>query len=187
MAILYERYTTGDDAVKEIYGDNWRAQSFTVGNTGNNEKHTITSVEVLIYKVGSPPAALDAIIRAVDADGKPTGSNLSTGSKAESDVNTEPEQWNTIAMSAYELQPNTKYALILKQTGGNVSNSYKWRYDTANATYGGGWALYSTNSGDTWSSTTDADFLFKIYGTSGDLPSASNVIAMLINKLTRGC
>ena len=51
--LLYERYNTGDDSSTSIYGTHWLAQTFTIGNTGSNINHNISSVKLKLFRCWS--------------------------------------------------------------------------------------------------------------------------------------
>ena len=164
---LYERYNTGHDNYDYIYGAKWRAQTFTVGNTGANENHNITSVKLLLYRVESP-GTVTVGIRAVDDDGKPTGSDLTSGTTNGNTLPTgSPYEWREITLTSYTLQASTKYAIVFRVPNGDSSNSCVWRRDASSPTYTGGSKCYSLNSGSTWTTDTFNDFMFEEYGTTG--------------------
>ncbi|GAI48420.1 unnamed protein product, partial [marine sediment metagenome] len=58
---LYERYNTGDTTGNLIRDKDLAGQTFTIGNTGVNENHNITSVKLKIYRRGSPGTGTVAI------------------------------------------------------------------------------------------------------------------------------
>lgn len=172
MVTLYERYTATKSSGFNIYGVNYGCQTFTIGNTGDNVNHNISSVKVFVEKVGSP-TALNAAIYAVDGDGKPTGAALSTGSLSGASIGL--YDYYEITMTTYLLQANTQYALVLWVTGGDGSNKILWGYVNP-GTYGGGKLWYSSDSGSSWN-TLDYDFDFEEYG---ELPSSHGFLNLRV-------
>ena len=136
-------------------------QSFTVGTTGTNENFSITSVKVKIYKVGSP-GDVYVNLYAVDGNGYPTGSSLSSG-VTDGDTlttNTAGEE-REITMSSYELQASTKYALVFETEFFDGSNMCRMILNSADASYTGGAYLYM--DGEDWAEAA-YDVWFEVYG-----------------------
>lgn len=168
---LYERYNTGDDGNIYFYSDDWETQTFTIGNTGTNEDHDITSVKLLLYRVGSP-GTITVGIRATDAGGKPTGPDLTSGTTNGNTLPTgSPYEWREITLTAYTLSASTKYAIVCRCEGANYTNRVMWRVDASSPTYGGGSRGYSDNGGGSWSLDTYRDCLFEEYGTAVAVPA----------------
>ena len=161
---FYERYNTGIDAYTSLYGDKWRAETFTIGNTGTNEAHDITSVKLLSYRTGSP-GTVTVSIRAVDGDGLPTGADLTSGTLDGNTFTTElMGLWYEFGLTPYGLSAATKYAIVSRVTAGDVGNNAKWRRDQASPTYTGGNRCDSTDAGVTWIENLDNDYSFEEYG-----------------------
>ena len=161
---LVERYITGDDYDRAINGKYWRGQTFTIGNTGENADHNITSVKLFVYKDGSP-GAFDIAIRAVDGSHLATGGDLTTGSTSGDTLPTSsPYEWREITLTPYGLSASTEYALIASAPAGDTSNRVFWRVDSSSPGYTGGWQLESGDSGASWSGATEYDRLFEEYG-----------------------
>ena len=161
---LYERYITYPDTAASCYDYWWYAQTFTVGNTGDNEAHVIAHVELMLYKGDITGDALIKI-RAVDGAGKPTGPDLSTGV---TDVGTLPtwpnHAWRSIDMSAYTLQASTKYAVIVAFPTGDASHVLWVGHEGTSPTYTGGQFYHSFDSGVGWWIYYNWDMWFKIFG-----------------------
>lgn len=170
---LYEYYTTGDDDATIIYGVNWNAQTFTIGTVGTDENHNITSVKLLLYRVGSP-GTLTIAITAVDGDGKPTGADLTSGT-TNGDTLTDvfTGDWREITLTPYELQASTQYAIIVKALSGDGSNYLRWRRDVSSPTYAGGTHAYTDDSGSSWNVVATQDCLFEEYGL---VPAVAEII-----------
>lgn len=159
----HEYYITGRNDNVSIFGARWVAQTFTVGTTGPNENHIITSVKVEIFRIGAAPLGdLHADIYATDGAGEPAGPILSHGIM---DGNTVtpiwPGLWYEIEMSAFTLLAGVKYALVLKCPGGVLGNNIVWNLDNT-GTYAGGRAMW----GPPWSPFPMYDAMFEIWGAS---------------------
>ena len=158
---LYEYYNAGDDIYTSIYDVAWVAQTFTVGGTG----HTVTSVKLLMIRYGNP-GTLTVGIRATSS-GQPTGEDLTSGTIDANTFTTDSAGlWYEITVTTYNLVASTKYAIVCRVIGGSVSNYVKWRYDYTSPTYGGGNEEVSGNSGGTWTSESNYDMMFEVWGNS---------------------
>jgi len=167
---IVESYTTGDD-------NNWASQSsntllaqtFTVGTTGANEDFTVSSIKLLLYKMGNPGIST-VYLYATDIDGKPTGSALSTGTTNGDTLPTgAPYEWREITMSEYNLQSSTKYAIVLSVPNASVSHRVRWRADSSSPIYAGGSWGESSNGGSSWALDTGVDFLFEVIGRGPEI------------------
>lgn len=161
---IYARYITGDTAASGSTATQWRGQTFTIGNTGTNENHNITSVFLKIYRVGYPGPLLVAI-RATAA-GLPVGGDLASG---EIDGNTltpiTDGEWIRIALAPnYPLLASTKYAIIWHTPSSTPPAYVMVRVDTPTSYYTGGTFVNSNNSGVDWNTESGYDFVFKEYG-----------------------
>jgi len=182
VSTLYEYYNTGDDSTKVIYGATWGAQTFTPATA-----HKITSVKLKLCRYGSP-GTITVGIRATDGSGHPTGSDLCSGT---TDGNTLPvtpsNEWREITLGAgYNLSASTKYAIVARAPGGDLTNQFKWYRDASSPTYANGNQEDSADSGSSWTSQTAADFMFEDWGepavtakTSSDTGSGIDAIVSL--------
>lgn len=162
---LYERYNTGDDTTQpNIYGATWIFQGFTIGATGANTTHQITSLKLLMYRTGLP-GDVTVSIRAADAQGKPTGSDLATGTTDGNTLTTDTAgEWREIALTSYTLVAGTQYTWIFRVLDGDASNYINYRYDSSAPAYPGGAGGSSLNSGSTWTFYVPADGMFEEHG-----------------------
>ena len=164
---LYERYNTGDTGYNDADATAWNAQSFTVGNTGTNENHNITSVKLLLYRNGSP-GTVTVSIRAVDGNGKPTEGDLTSGTTDGNTLTTNTAgEWREIALTSYGLSASTKYAIVVRALDATGVNKVVLRLDGESPTYSGGALIYSTDSGNAWDVYDSMDILFEEYGSAG--------------------
>lgn len=154
MATKYEYFDSGDNTSKNIYGVNWEAQTFTpsVG-------HYIASIKGKFWRLGSP-GTVEAVIRAT-ASGEPSGGDIVVGTIDGNSftVDTGGAWYEIFLASPYELTGSTKYALIIRNTGGDSSNRIAWRANNAGG-YAGGNRYWSANSGSSWDTFVD-DFMFE--------------------------
>lgn len=159
MATLYEYYNTGDDNNLTVYGTVWNAQTFTP-----QIAHHITSVRLKLYRIGSP-GTLTVSIKAVDANGHPTGADLCSGTIDGNSLTTNTAgAWYEITLSGgTALAANTKYAIVAKIVGGDASNDVNWRRDSTSPTYDRGNVESSADGGGTWVAWT-SDAMFEEWG-----------------------
>ena len=165
---LYERCNTGDETFLDlIYGAMCGAQTFTVGNTGANRTHDITSVKLLLARTEEgDPGEVVVSIRETDEEG-PVGGDLIVGS---TDGSTLPcrageSEWREITFpSSYELNAGNQYALVVSVPGGDEENAVYWLNDN-NAGYSGGYCYLSEDEGESWEAG-EPDLMFEEYGYS---------------------
>jgi hypothetical protein len=171
LSKTYEYFSNAVINPQSLFGIWWKAQTFTVGNTGPNEDFNIVSTKIKVYRTGSP-GTVNAVIRNVDGSGHPTGSDLCSGSiNGNSFVSYSPAQWyeiglRSVATNGCRLTSGTKYTLIINASSGNGSSLINWEYDSADI-YTGGNRESSSNSGATWSADS-GDYKFEIIGSNFD-------------------
>lgn len=154
MAQKYEEYQGPYDGFRWVDNVKWWAQTFTVGAEG----HTITSLKLYCRRsVGGTPGTVTVSIRNTDGVGHPSGGDLTSGT---ANGNGWPETlaWREIAVTEYELNPNTKYAIVFRAT----SCCADWGRKHPGV-YPNGNAEVSSNSGASWG-TEDDDFMFEVWG-----------------------
>ena len=160
MATLYEKYITGEDVDESCFGVFWFGQSFTP-----SVAHDITSVKLLASQLGTA-GILTVSIRAVDADGLPTGADLAVGTYDGSTIPAYPTKtWIEVILGTTTLlRAFTKYAITIKHLGGDGSNHVSLWEDASSPSYSGGNLLVGDGSADTWENDTVADILFEEWG-----------------------
>ncbi|GAH44261.1 unnamed protein product, partial [marine sediment metagenome] len=159
---LFERYITEGGTLDAVFDERWFAQTFTIGNTGENITHYITSVKLLMRRVGTP-GWFNVYIRATDESGHPTGENLSSGTY---DGDTLPTitEFIEITLTPYMLIAGTKYAIIVENSDHDgVGAIVEWRRADVHGYTGGVWC-YSTDYGASWGVNTGRDFTFYEFG-----------------------
>ena len=166
---LFESFTTEGGNSAYVYGDLWQSQTFTIGTTGSNDAHTIEEIHLWCHRQGSP-GTLTVSIRAVDGSGHPTGADLSSGTINGNTFDLYGPIEETITMSSYELQPSTKYAIVIRALAGDGSNLVLCRYVGEGSYSGGNWEE-SSDAGVNWSDFAANDFMFAEYGTATAPPT----------------
>ena len=146
---LFEYYNTGDNDVNSVADPKWEAQTFTP-----QISHRITKVRIKIYRLGLP-GIVSVGIRMTDAEGKPSGTDLASGTI---DGNTftadSAGAWYDIDLgNGTILSSGVKYAIVL---GNNASGWARWRVAVPSS-YEGGTSLTSFDSGNTWAFCTGGD------------------------------
>jgi len=156
---LCEYYNTGDDyAWPSLFLARWEAQTFTVGTS----QHTITSVKIKAYKAGTA-GIITLGIRAVDENGKPTGSDLTSGTVDGNTFTTNTAGAGyEISVTEYTLSANTKYAIVIRQPNTDAGYIVLLK-DSTSPSYTGGTMMFSSDSGVTWT-VYNFDDMFEIWG-----------------------
>lgn len=156
-------YTTGMDSGAATYGSTfWNAQTFTPTTS-----HTVVHLRVPLCTLGTPPATYMFAIRAT-TDGKPSGSNLCSGTLTSSTVTTAHPSytWVEISLGAgTALTASTVYAIVMYTASGDSNNNLVWGYDQTTPLYTGGSRVYSENAGVDWTIDTARDFGFEEWGS----------------------
>jgi len=189
----YDNIGNSDQTV--VYGSaNWKAQTFTPVRT-----HTIKMVSLRLNGVGSP-GTMNVGIYATDANGKPTGSALASGSMSGSIVTgVAAGEFYIIDLGAgYHLTAGTKYAIVISLPTGDASNYLRWKQESSNypsgvPNYPGGGAgnLSSGDSGSTWTVVTGGCvLLFQEWGTTETtyneaVNSSATATAINIKSITK--
>jgi hypothetical protein len=158
-SLLFDALNTGDNVVWNAFPPWQMAQTFMPPLT-----HSLTSVKLLLYRAGDP-GTVTVSIKATDAQGKPTGTDLGAVSIIGNTLTDNVlGQWREFFfMPPIALSAMTKYAIVLKCTGINSSNAVYWRYDSSNA-YSLGNILSSADNGSSWTPNIDNDFMFEVWG-----------------------
>lgn len=163
MSTLYERWDSPGDNLHAMYTKYYLAQTFTVGNTGDNVSHNITGIKLRMRYVD---AAWNFIvsIRAVDGAGNPTGPNLTSTVVNSSELTTNIA-WIEITLPQYKLDKNTKYAIVIgaPDAPGGGGGIVEWSRSTGHGYTGGNW-VYSSDYGVTWIPNLSREFTFYEYG-----------------------
>lgn len=154
---VYERYQIGDDESLLVYGVRWESQTITP-----SVSHTLNRVAIKVARggIGGLPGTITVSIRATAA-GLPTGADLVSLTFDGNLLDTAATgQFRQYVMPGVALTAATKYAIVVRATGGDVNNHLVWREDATSPTYAGGSRCSSVDSGGTWAADTTKDFMF---------------------------
>ena len=149
------------------FGQNiWKSQTFTIGTLTANKNYILVNIRLKLYKWLLSNEIMVSIT-AVDQNGFPTGSDLSTGTLDGNIVKTDSGplggEWYEINMSPYLLEKSKNYAIIVRSVRNFDTSSLTLKASDANSNYAGGKALRSDNSGTTWIiDSSIADLVFEV-------------------------
>ena len=161
-------YTSGDDSTSDFYDSNWIAQTFSYINSIE-----VVSVKIKVKRTGTP-STITIGIQALDANSKPDGTDLTSGSLDYTDLIDDGDtEWISIPLTAYTLSADTTYAIVIREASGDSSNKYSARIKTT-GTYSDGNNLTSSDSGSTWTAGS-SDILFDLYGTTSTVAVAETL------------
>jgi len=161
MADRFEYYITGEDGAAGFYATKWKAQTFTTLAVG----FTISSVKLLVYKIGAP-GTVTISIKAVDGNNKPTDADLAS-------ITDDPTSYTTSTAGAwveytfsipYALSASTRYAIVMRTASGDLDNRVMPKADISSPTYANGESLLSSDSGSNWTAVSSVDILFETWG-----------------------
>lgn len=157
---LFEYYHPTEGTGIVIEGAIWRAQTFTTGTFD----HTVTSIHVVLSRLGSPGTCTIAI-RGTDVYGKPSSVILTTFNFDGNALETSPT-WYNVTVPSCSLTSGTLYAIVICAPSGNASTDYiVWTIEGGTESYAYGAKTYSTDSGVTWLGLNLVDdFMFEIWG-----------------------
>jgi len=170
---LQESYSTVFDGGSALASATYQlAQTFLAGSS-----YTLTKVELLLYREGTPPN-LTVEIQSTSA-GEPTNSVLATQSIDISGItaDTAGEWVPVVFVTPYALTSGVTYAIVISDGWTDAANRVRWRQFIQYDNYAGGDKWWSTTDGATWTITND-DMGFKNYsGTSAEDPVLEGTIA----------
>lgn len=162
MAVQEQYYGTVSEWYNQIRGTYWQSQSFIVQNP-----HNIAKVRLWIDKTGSSGlTSVTVEIYAADANHKPTGSVLASGTVLAENIQPaaygdENHPTEIILSSPYPLAASTEYCIVARANTGSYY-TYLFSSDTGYS----GYHFSTTNSGGYWSTESD-DLLFAEYDDQG--------------------
>jgi len=146
-------------------------------DSGRNTTVTLSySLSCLKGDQKAIPGDVIVSLRATDKNGHPVGPNLTIGTIDGNTLTTlESGEWREIAFNAsYNVVSGTKYAIVVSAPSRSGLNAIKWLHDEA-GTYAGGNRESSANSGFTWGSDLNSDYLFEIYSSAPSPTAAGNL------------
>ena len=167
---LKDSFELFDGTGGTAFGTTWIAQTFTTTSA-----YLATDVALRCWRNGAP-GNITVSIRATDGAGKPTGGDLCTATRAESEITVLPTlSWIKFTFSSpYSLDDATKYAIVYRATGGDAGNYFQaFGYDSSG--YADGGYISSANSGSSWGSVSaNRDMMFRVYGSLAPPGKAQN-------------
>lgn len=182
ILIMKDYYISGEDGQETFGGVNWAAQTFTP-----SADYNISSVSVKLWRTaGTSPGTITIGLRRTSAS-KPTQNNLTNSTI---NGNTLPEsaggaEWRKVTFPCpVHLTASTMYSIVVRATAAAAVTDVKWRADTTSPTYTSGAYNYSTNSGQSYITDTDSDFMFVIYGST--LPTIKDSFGVTADTSTSG-
>ena len=164
-----EYYIDNIDGADAVANTTWyRGQQITIGASAQNSDFLTTAVIFKLYRI-LLPGTVTMELKAVDADGKPTGAVLATATYNGDSLTTDTggEEITFTFGSAVNLSASTQYAIYLYADAVDGSNMLCIKKDSVDATYTGGNGASSNDSGTTWSVGGTKCYYFKLKG-SGD-------------------
>ena len=145
-----------------LFADTWMAATFTP-----SVPHAITSVKLLLWRVGTP-ASVQVSIRATDGglpSSAPTGADLCSGVTNGDTLTTDTAgEWREITFPIpAALKADRSYAIVVRApSGSDPLNVIWWR--RSNTGYAGGGRWDSLDAGVTWPIGQSADMGFEDWG-----------------------
>ena len=146
-----------------IHGSQWGSMAFTTGNV-TTYPYYIQNVYLRLNRSGDPGPIIVSI-READSAGKPQGSDLTSGTINGDAITTDDfGEWYCVPLTAYGLQYNTTYAIVVRATTAGYPASYvMWMRSTG---YGSGNHSMSSDSGQTWTAYPTMDMMFQTWGVA---------------------
>ena len=183
MSTKYENFEANDGTGAIFYGTSWQAQTFAA-----NSSHVVSSIKLYSGLSGSP-GDVTVSLRAVDANGKPTGSDLASKTLAQADISGTGASpvWNEFILdSQYNVVSGTQYTIVVRAPDGSVNNSFVW-IGYSSSGYADGKKTYSDDSGVTWATPSEThDLDFQIWGSEylpTDKTYSKKLVAAANNEL----
>ena len=159
MTQLFEYYNISDPALAACHDDFWQAETFTP-----REAHTITSVKLRMYRLGSP-GTITVGIKATAVGGAPDGADVASGTTDGDTLPTEyaGEEREITLGAGVALDAGTKYAIVPRALTGDADNYVRWRHSPSKV-YPRGSHWFSSDGGAAWEEDTTRDMMFEEYG-----------------------
>ena len=136
----------------------------TITTDGADTIHTFTSSGT--FEVTSAGASITDMQVRVETDnaGVPSGTIVTGGSATVSAASVSSSSYSVVPVtfSSVSLADGTDYHIVIRQSGGDVSNYYSVKLNTAGG-YSQGNVETSTNSGSTWSEQSGEDLWMRLY------------------------
>lgn len=142
----YESYDSDQNVHGLFYAPYRYAQGFTP-----DQNHQLRSLRLMLKKYAGTPATVYVDIYEADANGKPTGPILASGSTPGNTLSTATwGDWRIIDLgSGCALTANQMYCIVIYSPGSNAGNCPSWSMDGA-TNYINGDHWQSNDAGVTW-------------------------------------
>jgi len=175
-------------------GDQWDAQTFTVGHVGLNEDFYLCSI-CLNLTTGDTENTINLSVRTVDGDGKPTDTVLTNATFFWADNISESRPWGddgpifglfNVSVPPVLLNADTRYAIV---TSYDKYIGWDYAYYADDSNYTGGNSLYSNDGGSTWNFFihpiyfTEPTRLFEVRGTAEQIGNVTLTFEWLNNDV----
>ena len=178
---LQDNFETGSEANIDVGGTYWVAQSFTPDST-----YLIKSIALRIQRIGAAAdiGNIEIGIRATSAS-QPSGGDLTVATIYSGDVTTGSLAWYEANFDvAYKLSSGTEYCFVVRSSGYTYPDArFQLGYISGGNPYADGAKSHSDNYGSTWSTDTNDDIWFRIYGIESSGVSLPISDATLIKRL----
>lgn len=160
---VYESYNTGGADNISVFGESWKAQTFTTSAT---VAHSVWQIKLPLKRVGLPGYIICSLRETL------TGADLFSWAVDGDTISSVDYQWIsfysyasliTQANTKFPLEANTQYSIILRAPSATGATYIDWA-STAAGGVGGGNEYSSTNSGVTWVDDAPIDAEYEIWG-----------------------
>ncbi len=122
--------------------------------------------------IGNPLGAIEVQIRNSTVGDLPGNTIYASVSKEPGEIGTSLANYDFTFTSPASVTAGVKYAIVVKATGGDTNNRYRWRHQSADV-YASGRRCTSADGGSSWTGTT-TDFYFETYvDTSAYIPGST--------------
>lgn len=175
--VLFEHFKTHQDDTSNFYTNYWNAQTFTPSTD-----HTINEVRLWFYNVVGSPGKLIVSVKATDALGNPTGSDLCFGTYDANTITANPEGelvGINLGMGT-DLASGTKYAIVIRSPSGSKQD-YLMQKGSNLGGYDGGDLRFSSDAGLSW---TDKYSIRDLYFEELGVPEPTTALLLIVFLIT---
>lgn len=156
---MSESYTIGGDTLVSTQGPTWQGQTFTP-----IRDHALSFIDIECRGVPHTPAPVVRVFKA-NGNHKPFGDPIAHDRYV---VQYNGGLFTTarcrFSMTPGQLSKDQYYAIIISTTPVILGNFIRWQYDAGDATYPRGMRISTPDSGATWDTHPNDDFMFAEWG-----------------------
>lgn len=147
---------TGNDLDEAFYSPIWKSQSFI-----SLKDDKLWRIEIYAKRgAGTANVPINVAIFNADAEGKPTGTALGSGTIAS--FTGVAYAWRVCPFSTpISVSANQKYCLVISAPTGSSTQYYHWAVDSTSPPYADGNWAFSSDSGSTWTADASKDARFR--------------------------